>query len=390
MDREKIIVRTGFIGIIANVFLAGFKAVIGFISGSIAITLDAVNNLTDVLSSVITIITTKLAGRTPDKKHPYGHGRIEYLSAMIIAVIILYAGITSLVESVKKIISPETPDYAPVSLIIIAVAVAVKIVLGLYVRATGEKVNSDSLVASGKDALLDAVISTSTLVAAGIFLIWHVSLEAWLAAVISLVIIKAGIDMLREGISSVLGERADSELSLKVLSTIRSYPEVSGAYDLIINNYGPDRYTGSVHIELPADYSVKELDLLQRKISEKVYLETGVGLTGISVYAKQEDSAFSNRVYGDLRDILAQHPEVLQLHGFSVDEKEKMIRFDVVVDFDEQDREGLIAHIIGDVKNALPGYDVVVAADSVEERVGQAIERKMNNISALTDRDLLR
>lgn len=364
MDREIIIVRTGFIGIIANVFLAGFKAVIGFISGSIAITLDAVNNLTDVLSSVITIITTKLAGRTPDKKHPYGHGRIEYLSAMIIAVIILYAGITSLVESVKKIISPETPDYAPVSLIILAVAVAVKIVLGLYVRATGEKVNSDSLVASGKDALLDAVISTSTLVAAGIFLIWHVSLEAWLAAVISLVIIKAGIDMLREGISSVLGERADSELSLKVLSTIRSYPEVSGAYDLIIHNYGPDRYTGSVHIELPADYSVKELDLLQRKISEKVYLETGVGLTGISVYAKQEDSAFSNRVYGDLRDILAQHPEVLQLHGFSVDEKEKMIRFDVVVDFSAKNRKEIFQDIVVKIQEKYPDYQICPVLDA--------------------------
>ncbi|MBQ5743800.1 MAG: cation diffusion facilitator family transporter, partial [Ruminococcus sp.] len=177
LNREKTIVRTGAVGILANVLLAGFKAAVGLVTGSIAVTLDAVNNLTDVLSSVITIISTKLAGKAPDKAHPYGHGRIEYLSAVSIAVIILYAGITSLIESVKKLVQPVVPDYTPTALLIIAVAVAVKIVLGLYVRKTGLRVNSDSLVAAGKDALLDAVISASTLVAAGIFIVWHVSLE---------------------------------------------------------------------------------------------------------------------------------------------------------------------------------------------------------------------
>ena len=129
MNRNKIIIRTSIIGILANVFLAAFKAVVGFFTNSIAISLDAVNNLSDALSSVITIIGTKLAGRRPDKKHPFGHGRIEYLSAVTISVIVLYAGISALVESIKKIITPEAPDYTPVALIIVAVAVLVKIVL---------------------------------------------------------------------------------------------------------------------------------------------------------------------------------------------------------------------------------------------------------------------
>ena len=223
MNREKVIIRTGVIGIFANVFLAGFKAVIGFISGSIAVTMDAVNNLSDALSSVITIVSTKLAGKAPDKKHPYGYGRIEYLSAVTISVIVLYAGITSLVESVKKIIQPEAPDYAPIALIIIGVAVAVKIVLGIYVHATGKKVKSDSLVASGKDALLDAVISTSTLVAAAVFIIWGISLEAWLAAIISLVIVKSGVEMLRDSVSSILGERVEGELSNQIREIILTY-----------------------------------------------------------------------------------------------------------------------------------------------------------------------
>ena len=149
-------------------------------TNSIAIVLDAVNNISDAGSSLITIVGTKLAGKEPDKKHPFGYGRIEYLSAMVISVIVLYAGITSFVESVKQIIDPEEPDYNTVSLIIVAVAVGVKILLGRFVKGVGIKVNSDSLINSGEDATLDSIISTSTLVAAGIFIIFHISLEAWL------------------------------------------------------------------------------------------------------------------------------------------------------------------------------------------------------------------
>ena len=364
MNREKIIIRTGIIGILANVFLAGFKAVIGLVSGSIAITMDAVNNLSDALSSIITIISTKVAGKKPDKKHPYGHGRVEYLSAAIISVIVLYAGITSLVESVKKIINPETPDYAPVSLIIIAVAVVVKIVLGLYVRATGEKVHSDSLVASGKDALLDSIISASTLVAAGIFLIWGVSLEAWLAAIISLIIIKSGIDMLRESISSIIGERIDSDVSRQIHEIIREFPEVSGVYDLILHNYGPERLVGSVHIEVPGSMTAIELDVLERSITEKVYAECGVMLTGISVYAESTDDAFSSKVYADLRGILAGEEHVLQLHGFSADEASKVIRFDVVIDYDAKNRTEIFQDIVAKISEKYPDYNICPVLDA--------------------------
>ena len=251
ISREKTIVRTSVTGIAANVFLAAFKAVIGLTSHSIAIVLDAVNNISDAGSSLITIVGTKLAGREPDKKHPFGYGRIEYLSAMIISVIVLYAGITSLVESVKRIVRPETPDYSAVSLVIVAVAVVVKIVLGRYVKGVGVRVNSDSLINSGEDATLDSVISASTLVAAGVFLIFKISLEAWLGAIIAIVIIKSGIEMLRETLSQILGERADAELARSIKATVTGYPEISGAYDLVLHNYGPDAYNGSVHIEVP-------------------------------------------------------------------------------------------------------------------------------------------
>ena len=163
MERNKKIVQTSILGIAVNILLVIFKAAIGFIANSIAIILDAVNNLSDALSSIITIIGTKLSEKAPDKKHPYGHGRIEYFTSIIIAILVLAAGVTALKESVEKIINPEVANYSIASLIIVGVAVAVKFFFGRYVKKVGEKLNSQSLVASGTDALMDSILSLSTL-----------------------------------------------------------------------------------------------------------------------------------------------------------------------------------------------------------------------------------
>ena len=363
-SREKIIVRTSIIGIIANVFLAGFKAVIGIMTNSIAIILDAVNNISDAGSSLITIIGTKLAAKEPDKKHPFGYGRIEYLTAMIISVIVLYAGITSLIESVKKIISPETPEYTTVSLIIVAVAVVVKIVLGRYVKGIGIKVNSDSLKNSGDDATLDSIISASTLVAAVIFIFFHVSLEAWLGAIISLVIIKAGIDMLRDTISQILGERNDRELANEILDTIMSFPDVEGVYDLVLNNYGPDNWNGSVHIEVPDTYSADQLDQLIREITMKVIAEHHVILTAIGVYSintKDEDVIQAKK---QVEEIVFSHEHVKQMHGFYLIKDRKSMRFDIVVSFDAKNRRDVYKEVVADVRKAFPDYELQVALDT--------------------------
>jgi len=364
VSREKTIIKTSIIGIIANVFLAGFKAVIGLMTNSIAIVLDAVNNISDAGSSLITIVGTKLAGKEPDKKHPFGYGRIEYLSAMIISVIVLYAGITSFTESVKQIIHPETPDYNAVSLIIVAVAVVVKIVLGRYVKSVGERVNSDSLINSGEDATLDSIISASTLVAAGIFLIFHVSLEAWLGAIISVVIIKSGIEMLKDTISQILGERNDVELSKAIRNTVVSFPDVQGAYDLVLNNYGPDTWNGSIHIEVPDTYTANQLDLLIRNIQLEVYREHHVILTAVGVYSvntKDEDIIEARNKVGK---IVFSHPHVKQMHGFYLVKEEKTMRFDIVVSFDAADRKALYEEVVSDVQKAFPDYTLQVAMDT--------------------------
>lgn len=363
-SRDRIIIRTSIIGILANVGLAAFKASVGLFSNSIAIVMDAVNNISDAGSSLITIVGTKLAGREPDKKHPFGYGRIEYLTAMIIAVIVLYAGLKSLEESVKAILHPETPEYSTVSLVIIAAGVLVKIVLGRYVKATGEKVNSHSLINSGQDAMMDSVISASTLAAALVYILTGISLEAWLGALISLVIIKAGIEMLKETLSQILGESVDPELASVIKNTVKSFPQVIGAYDLVLNNYGPDTFNGSVHIEVPDTCTANELDELIRSIQYKVYTEHKVVLTAVGVYSVNTKNDRAAEVERELRHKVMEIPNIRQMHGFYLSETNKTIRFDTVVSFNEKDREGLHRRLNELVETQYPGYTAKIVLDT--------------------------
>ena len=361
-DRERIIIRTSLTGILANVFLAAFKMVSGLIANSIAVVLDGVNNLSDALSSVITIIGTKLAGRKPDRKHPLGHGRIEYLSAMLVSFIILYAGITSLIESVRKIIEPEEAEYTPLTLVILAVAIVVKLALGRYVKAQGKKVRSAALIASGSDASFDAILSSSVLASAVIFLAFRVSLEAYVGVVISAFIIKAGVETLQGTISDILGQRADPETTRKVREILNSEPEIRGAYDLIFHNYGPGRNYASVHIELPDTMTVEAVDRLTRKLEAGVYRETGVILTGVGVYSYNTGSDEAAVIRNRVQEIVLKHDWALQLHGFYLDREEKTIRFDVVVSFDISPSEALEI-LMKEVKEEYPEYTVQIVPD---------------------------
>ena len=361
-EREKAIVKTSAIGIITNVFLAGFKAAVGIAANSIAVILDAVNNLSDALSSVVTIIGAKLGAKQPNKKHPLGYGRIEYLSSMIVAAIVLYAGITSAVESVKKIISPETADYSPVSLIIISVAIVVKLILGQYVKRQGKKYNSSALVASGSDALFDAILSASVLASAIVYLKWGVSLEAYVGVVISVFIIKAGIEMMIETVNDILGQRSDKEETDRIKSLICEEPEVRGAYDLILFNYGPNRNYGSVHVELSDTMGVEEVDKLTRRIETRVYKETGVILTGIGVYSFNTSDGETARMRNTVQETVLAHDWALQLHGFNADTENKTLRFDVVVSFDI-DRAEALAILTKEVQALYPDYSLQIVPD---------------------------
>ena len=361
-EREKTIVRTSVVGIAANVMLAGFKAVVGLVSNSIAVILDAVNNLSDALSSVITIIGAKLGAKQPDRKHPLGYGRIEYLSSMLVAAIVLYAGITALVESIKKIINPEVAEYSTVSLIIIAVAIVVKLVLGAYVKRQGRKVNSSALVASGSDASFDAILSVSVLASAIVQLLWSVSLEAYVGVIISAFIIKAGIEMMVETLNDIIGKREDAETTRELKRVICEEEQVMGAYDVTLFNYGPDRNYASVHIELPDTMTVDEVDRITRRVQQDVYQKTGIILTGIGVYSYNTSDDEAAHMRNAIQKAVLSHEWALQMHGFYADTEAKTIRFDVVVSFDVDRREALET-LYKEIQALYPDYCLQIVPD---------------------------
>ncbi|MCR5481232.1 MAG: cation diffusion facilitator family transporter [Clostridia bacterium] len=359
--REKEITKTGFIGIGANILLSGFKAVIGLVSGSIAIVLDAVNNLTDVISSVITIVGLKLAKRKPDSEHPFGHGKIEYFSAIIVSGIVISAGVMSMIESIKKIINPNAPEYNTYTLVIISAAVIVKLLLGRYFKAQGLKYNSAALTASGSDALFDAVISFSTLLGAAVTMIWGIVPDGWLGGIISVFIIKAGIEMLFDSVSSVIGKTPDSELAREVKETIAGFENVLGVYDLMIHNYGPNYAIGSVHIEIPAELHAYEIHALTKQIQQKILDEFKFFLT-VGIYAIDDKHEAERE---KINAAALAHENVFATHGIFIDDKIKLVYLDVLIDFAVEDREKLKAAILAEVSGIMPGYRIEISFDTI-------------------------
>ncbi len=362
-ERERVIVRTGFICIAANLLLVAFKAAVGILSHSIAVILDAVNNLTDALGSLITVIGSKLSGRKPDRTHPLGHGRFEYISALVVAALVLYAGVTAGVESVKKIVSPEKPDYSAWGLAIIGAAVAVKLVLGLYVRKTGRRVHSSALTAAGKDALFDALISLSVLLSAVIYITTGRSLEAYLGVVIAGVIVKAGVEMTVDTIRDILGRRTDPALSEAVKATLCEHETVLGAYDLILHDYGPNRHFGSVHVEIPDTLSAEEIDLLERQLAADVYVKHGVILTAIGIYSHNTQNDDIKALRSDVTRRVSAHDGVLQIHGFYANTEKKTVHLDIILDFALKDREAEFAAIRRELEEAYPDWTFLLTMD---------------------------
>lgn len=362
MNRSQKIIRTSIIGIVANVLLAAFKAIVGILASSVAIIMDAVNNLSDALSSVITIIGTKLSERPADREHPFGFGRIEYFSAMIIAVIVLSAGITSLIESVKKIFYPTEPEYTSTTLVVIVVAIVVKLVLGQFVKRQGEQLKSDALIASGSDALFDAVITLATLISAGIMLLWGVSLDGILGALISLVIIKAGIEMLASPVNELLGARISQELIHDIKKEVSDIKGVHGVFDIIVHNYGPNVLIGSLHINVYDTMDAHQIHGLTRHISEQMFARHGIIMT-VGVYAVATGDNSRAELQGKVMQALAEHKEIIQVHGFYYFEQEHRISVDVVPDISVHDEAALAAQLSTEIKSIVPDEEVTIVID---------------------------
>lgn len=280
----------------------------------------------------------------------------------LVASIVIYAGITSLVESVKKVLHPEKAEYSLVTFIIILVAIVAKIILGEFVKKQGKKYNSGALVASGSEAMLDAIVSVTVFASALIYIFTNISLEAYVGIIISVIIIKAGFEMMSETVDDILGKRSDREEILKIKQVICEEEKVRGAYDLFLYNYGPDKNYGSVHIELPDSLTVDDVDTISRRIQDRVYAKTGVILTGVGVYSYNTSDDTAARIRNEVQKIVKAHEWALQMHGFYINTEKKTIRFDLVLSFDVNKTEAI--NILNDeLKTQYTDYTFFITPD---------------------------
>lgn len=327
--REHEIVKASAIGIAGNMLLVAFKMVIGFFSHSIAIILDGVNNATDALSSIVTIVGTKVAGRPPDAKHPFGYGRIEYLTSVVIAVIILVAGALSLRESILKIIHPATPSYSTITITIIVVAILGKVVLGIVFKRYGDKTSCEALIASGVDSNYDAVLSAGTLVVAFAQNLWNVNIDGAVGVVISLVVCKAGIEVLHDALAPIIGTPEDREHVANIKRYIRTFPNVCDVHNVVMDNFGPNKIIGSVYIDVPDDLTARQVGELTRSIAKGLQDKFNVELTvGIRTDNTTPEFAPMRKV---LEGLAKKDESVMNVHAFYVDPDTKTCYFDMVV-----------------------------------------------------------
>lgn len=360
-EREKLIVRTSILGIIANIVLTVFKVIVGVAASSIAIILDAVNSATDALASVVTIVGVKLAGRRPDREHPFGYGRIEYLASAIVAIIIVAAGAISMKESIEKIIWPGDPSYGLPAIIVLVVAVVTKFALGAYFKRCGRITQSEALVGSGVDAWYDGILSGGTLVVVFAQMWFDVNIDGIVGAIISFFVLKAGFDVMRDSIRPIIGEAEDAETAKEIRAYIEDMPGVLGAYDLIVVDFGPNEFIGSVHIEVEDELTAQDIHRLTHAISEGVYERFHIILT-VGIYAANSTGDYAE-MHAYLKKLCEERPEILQHHGFYVDEDSKTVYFDLVIDF-KADPDAISGQIVEAMRDKFPGYEYVTVADA--------------------------
>ena len=363
MNRTNEIVKVSIIGIATNAVLAAIKIAIGTISGSIAIRTDGINNMGDSLISVLTLIGARLAVKEPDRRHPFGYGRIESVVSLIIGLVILYAGFGAFRESILRITNPVEVDYSAPAITAISIALVFKVALGIYTKRRGKELESTGLLASGEDSLHDSLMSAATIISALIYVFMGVNIEQYIGVLISLFIIKTGIDTVRETVSNLLGERISVGLVDKVKESIMSFPEVLGVYDIALHSYGKERMIGSAHIEIPEELKVAWIDNLQRAIAHKVYEDTGVEMMGVSVYAVNSKRSASEEIRGKIAEIVSEFSEVISMHGFYIDITDRAIRFDVVTDFGIKSRGELAERIKNRVEKEYSDYEIEVHVD---------------------------
>ena len=361
-ERRKKIIGVSIIGIVANLLLGVLKAVLGLLSGSIALISDALNNITDSSSSLITIVGTKLAAKAPDKQHPFGHGRTEYLTSLLIGGIVFLTGFQSLISSVKAVFNKEDINTDITTVIIIIATIAAKILLGTFTENSGKKLNSTALIASGADAKNDAVVSVVTLISSILYMFAKISVDGIAGVIISVFILKTAYEVLSDTIKKLLGERVDGEMVRGIKDIVRNTEGVINCFDLILNDYGPDFYTGSINVEIEDDRSIGEMYPILHEAQTKIYNKYNVFLV-FGFYSVDVDDERYIKIKSLLKNYKENERHLINYHGIVIDEKDKTIYCDITRDFDITS-ETVIENVNRILKEEFPEYNIHVNIDT--------------------------
>ena len=361
-ERRKKIIGVSIIGIVANLLLGVLKAVLGLLSGSIALISDALNNITDSSSSLITIVGTKLAAKAPDKQHPFGHGRTEYLTSLLIGGIVFLTGFQSLISSVKAVFNKEDINTDITTVIIIIATIAAKVLLGTFTENSGKKLNSTALIASGADAKNDAVVSVVTLISSILYMFAKISVDGIAGVIISVFILKTAYEVLSDTIKKLLGERVDGEMVRGIKDIVRNTEGVINCFDLILNDYGPDFYTGSINVEIEDDRSIGEMYPILHEAQTKIYNKYNVFLV-FGFYSVDVDDERYIKIKSLLKNYKENERHIINYHGIVIDEKDKTIYCDITRDFDITS-ETVIENVNRILKEEFSEYNIHVNIDT--------------------------
>lgn len=278
-EREKVGTKASVVGIVTNAALFGLKFILGSMMRSVAVIADGFNNLSDAASSIVSLIGFKVAGKKPDAKHPFGYGRIEYIAALVVSFLILTTGLSVIKDSFANIIKPESLSVTLAGFIGLGISIVAKIVLGLYTKRLGKKIDSISLIASGTDALNDVVVTFATVISMVVFMIFKVNIDGYIGCVVAFFIIKAGIEVVTDALGPLLGQPADKEVVDKIEEIILSGEGIVGVHDLVVHNYGPGRIFASAHAEIPSDCDLLRMHDIIDQIETKIFKEINVEIT---------------------------------------------------------------------------------------------------------------
>lgn len=339
-SREGAVVTVSALNILVNLISAAVKVVIGMAVSSIAIVSEGVNNATDSATSLITIVGTKLSAKHPTEKHPFGFGRIEYLTSLLIAVLILFTGAELMESSIKLIFEPQEMSISYVTMAIIAVSAILKLLLGTFTIKEGKRVDSSSLAALGTECRSDSVVSVITLVTALVFLVFRVNLDAYAGIIMALIVLKAGLEVLKETLSDLLGQSGEKELAQELYRIIRAEPLVLNAADMMLHNYGPDAYSGSVNVEIDHSKTVGEVYAALHELQLRIMHEKHITMV-FGIYAVDKDHQEIRQLREQVAAFVREQEHVTSYHALYIHPNGRDIYVDLVVDYDLADWDAL-------------------------------------------------